>query len=300
MSALPDRYIESLRLRGFAPATLVSREASVRLFLDWLGEGVDVRAVTRADVDRYALALRKRGYAMQTVHVRLIGVRAFFAFLEETDAVLVNPCAALVLPKLPSRLPRRVLTPKEAKRLLAVPDVSTEKGLRDQAILELFYSTGLRLAEMAALTVYDVDWREGYLRVNKGKGGKGRIVPLGEKARQALRRYVRDVRPRWRAKAAEPSDALWLTVDQPHGPMLSATIYTEVKKLGKKIGLHVTPHAWRHSCATHLVSAGANLLAVQRQLGHRSLRTTQVYTRVSVPDLKRTLRTKHPRRKAKP
>jgi integrase/recombinase XerD len=192
-----------------------------------------------------------------------------------------------------------VLTPGEARRLLRAPDVATAAGVRDQALLEMFYATGLRLAEMAALAVHDVDWREGFVRVRRGKGGKERIVPMGATASAALRRYLHDVRAKWIARAAQPGDALWLASCRPHQPMKSQALYSRVKELSKQAGLRITPHVWRHSCATHLVSNGANLFAVQRQLGHRSLATTQLYTRVSVPDLKRTWRAKHPRRRAK-
>ena len=294
-------FLAALRARGYAEATLKTRHGSLTSFFAFLtGAGIeDVRAVTREHVRRYALALIERGQTPATQHVRLVTVRTFFAHLVSLDAVLVDPCAGLKLARPPLRLPKRVLSPGEARRLLRTPDVATAAGLRDQALLELFYATGLRLAEMAALCVHDVDWREGLVRVRRGKGGKERIVPMGDMARAALRRYLHDVRAKWSAQAAQPSAALWLSSLAPHQPMKSQALYVRVKELSQQAGLRISPHVWRHSCATHLVSNGANLFAVQRQLGHRSLRTTQIYTRVSVPDLKRTWRAKHPRRRAK-
>ena len=290
-------FLAALRARGCAVATLTLRHGSLTSFFAALvAAGIDdVRAVTREHVRAYALGLIARGQSPATQNARLATVRSFFAHLISLDAVLVDPCAGLQLARLPRRLPARVLTPGQARRLLRAADVSTARGLMDQALLEMFYSTGLRLAEMAALCVHDVDWREGFVRVRRGKGGKERIVPMGDTARAALRRYLHDVRAKWLAQAARPGDALWLASVRPHQPMKSQAIYWRVKHLSIRAGLRITPHVWRHSCATHLVSAGANLFAVQRQLGHRSLRTTQLYTRVTVPDLKRTLRTKHPR-----
>ena len=289
-------FIESLRVRRCAPATLATRAQSLAVLGAFLaGSGVaDVREVTREHVAAFQRWLMARSYTDQTRRVHLSALRAFFAHLERIDAILVNPCASLVLPRMTRRLPRGVLTREEARRVLAAPDVRTKKGLRDKAILEVFYSTGLRLAELARLTVFDLDHRNGFVRVNRGKGGKDRVVPIGAKACGFVREYLAQVRLEW-SKANPDERALWLSSRRPHGPLKMQMIEVMVKHHGRAAGVRVTPHVWRHTCATHLVANGANLAAVQRQLGHKSLRTTQLYTRVAVPDLVAMHARAHPR-----
>jgi site-specific recombinase XerD len=233
------------------------------------------------------------------VQVHLQALRRFFEHLETTDVILVNPCAGITLPKLASRLPKVVLTQGEARALLDAPDTQTEIGIRDKAVLEMFYSTGIRLAEMARLTIHDADYKNGFVRVTKGKGGKDRVVPLGRKACDYVREYLQKVRAEW-SKTNRDERALWLSSKRPHGPLKSQAIEVMVKQYGREAGIAkpVTPHVWRHTCATHLVTDGANIAYVQRLLGHRSLRTTQIYTRTTIAEIKATHAKAHPRSKA--
>jgi integrase/recombinase XerD len=223
-------------------------------------------------------------------------LRRFFEHLESTDVILVNPCAGIRLPKIASRLPKVVLTQGEARALLDAPDTQTKIGIRDKAILEMFYSTGIRLAEMARLTIHDADYKNGFVRVTKGKGGKDRVVPLGRKACDYTREYLQKVRAEW-SKTNRDERALWLSSRHPHGPLKSQAIEVMVKQYGREAGLqkNITPHVWRHTCATHLVADGANIAYVQRLLGHRSLRTTQIYTRTTIAEIKATHAKAHPR-----
>ncbi|MGA2248424.1 MAG: tyrosine-type recombinase/integrase [Verrucomicrobiota bacterium] len=294
-------FLEALKVRRFSPATIKSRKASLTVFFGWLaGIGMaDVRDVSRQTVRDYQLWLQGRGHAVQTVHVHLQALRRFFEHLESTDVILVNPCAGIMLPKLPSRLPKVVLTQGEARALLDAPDTQTKIGIRDKAVLEMFYSTGIRLAEMARLSIHDADYRNGFVRVTKGKGGKDRVVPLGRKACDYTREYLQKVRSEW-SKANRDERALWLSSKHPHGPLKSQAIEVMVKQYGRKAGLqtNITPHVWRHTCATHLVADGANIAYVQRLLGHRSLRTTQIYTRTTIAEIKATHARAHPRSKA--
>jgi integrase/recombinase XerD len=186
---------------------------------------------------------------------------------------------------------------EEAEALLDAPDTRTAIGIRDKAILEVFYSTGIRLEEMTRLTINDLDHRNGFLRVNKGKCAKDRVVPLGRKACDAVREYLEVVRSEW-SKANREERALWLSSKKPHGPLKSAVIEVMVKQYGREAGLDkcVTPHIWRHTCASHLVADGANLAYVQRLLGHRSLKTTQIYTRTTITEIKATHVQAHPHR----
>ncbi len=227
--------------------------------------------------------------------------RRFFEHLETTDVVLLDPCLGLVLPKLEDRLPRTILTAGEVKRLLEAPDPREERGIRDRAILELFYSTGIRLEEMAALTIHDADWRHGFVRVTRGKFAKDRVVPMGGEAAARLREYLERVRRPW-SQERRDERALWLCSRQPHGPLKSQMIQVMVKQSARAVGIKkpVTPHVWRHSCATHLLAGGANLVQVKQLLGHRSLKTTQIYTRVSVGEMKAAHRRAHPRSRLRP
>jgi integrase/recombinase XerD len=300
LESLRASFLESLRVRRFAPATLTARSQSLTVLFTFLAEHsvADVREVTREHLRAFATWLMAKNYTDHTRCAHLASVRAFFDHLERTDAILVNPCADLILPRIAKRLPRGVLTPEEARRVLDAPDVQTRSGLRDKAILEVFYSTGLRLAELARLTVFDVDHRNGFVRVNQGKGGKDRIVPIGAKACGYVREYLAQVRGPW-SQANKDERALWLSSKRPHDPLKAQMIEVMVKQYGRVAGLRVTPHLWRHTCATHLIANGANIAAVQRQLGHKSLRTTQLYTRVAVPDLVAMHQRAHPRSRSR-
>jgi integrase/recombinase XerD len=287
-------YLAALRVRGLSSATLTSREKAVRRFLARLGKN-DLRAVTRAEMHAYAASLLSSRLTVGTVCVHLTALRSFFDWLETTDAVLVNPCVGVPLPKLPDRLPRRVLTAAEVARVLAQPDTGTNQGRRDRALLEVLYSSGLRLAEVAALGVHDLDLSGGVLRVARGKGGRGRVAPLGASAVEALRAYL-DTRRIWQEAGGTFTPALWLSPIKPHGPLKKEAVALTVRRCAVRAGVgSVGAHAWRHTCATHLVRDGAAIVYVQRLLGHRSLATTQVYTRVSAADVRATVRASHPR-----
>lgn len=301
LEALRTAFLESLRLRGQSPATLRARSQSLTTFFLWLTDaGIeDVREVMRENIRTYQLWLTRRGLTTYTLHVKLSGLRRFFEHLEKLDAILVNPCIGLILPKLEDRLPRGVLSQAEARRILDAPDTQSKKGIRDRAILELFYSTGIRGEEMAALTIHDVDCKSGFVRVHKGKFAKDRVVPMGTKASAYVAEYLRHVRLPWSATRKEER-ALWLNAMQPHGPIKKPAIAMMIAQYKTLAGIERPgrTHLWRHTCATHLVQGGANLAYVQRLLGHRSLETTQIYTRVSAAEISGTLRRKHPRARA--
>jgi integrase/recombinase XerD len=294
-----ESYLESLRVRRYATATVQAHQLSLAIFERFLASrGVDdVRVVTREHIRDFQIEQTQR-CSLATVHVRLIALRRFFEHLEKTDAVLINPCLGLKLPTLPQRLPKTVLTPGEARAMLDAPDTQTKKGIRDKAILELFYSTGIRAGEMANLTVHDVDYKNGFVRVTKGKFAKDRVVPLGKKACDYVREYLQKVRSEW-SKQNRDERALWLCAIAPHGTMKQQAIAVIVRDYAKAAGItrKVRPHVLRHTCATHLVANGANVAYVKRLLGHRSLETTQRYTRVAVPEVKQTFK-KHPRASA--
>jgi len=302
-------FLEMLQLRGRAEATVQCYRESLRPFFGFLRKARvrELRAVTAETIRRYEVWTRAQPWALRTRHTRLSDLSTFFAFLEKTGAVLVSPCRGLVLPKLGDRLPRGVLTESEARRVLRGPDLRTAKGVRDRALLELFYSTGLRLGEVTRLTSADLDLRGLVVRVCQGKGAKDRMVPLGTTAAEWVQRYLTKVRPAWagsltlhpssahgRCPCVVPSAALWLSAKRPFGPLKAQAVYVLVRDYGRKAGVKLTPHLWRHTCATHLVAHGANIVYVQKLLGHVSLETTQRYTRVTITEVKRAHRRAHP------
>ena len=308
-------FLESLRVRSYAKVTLESRSQGLDTFFRFLSScgvddhpsqgdpALDVREVTRQTVQEYQLWLMAhrvprtgQPFTTYTLHAKLMALRMFFEHLEKTSAILINPCEGLVLPRLKDRLPRAVLTPAEARGVLDAPDTQTFKGIRDKAILELFYSTGIRLEEMSRLSIYDVDFRNGFVRVNKGKFAKDRVVPMGRKASAYVKEYLQKVRFEW-SQNQKDERALWLSYRRPHAPLKKQLIGVMVRQYGKAagIGKRLTPHVWRHTCATHLVSAGSPLAHVQRLLGHRSVNTTQIYSRVTGVEIKASFERSHPR-----
>lgn len=293
-------FLEWERIRGYADTSLKSYKCSLASFFRFLSsQGIDeISRVNRENIHAYALSLVKFNYATQTRHVLLKALRRFFKYLSITRKIEINPCLDLLLPKLEDHLPRTILNASEVILMLNAPDTRQHRGIRDKAILELFYTTGIRLEEMARLTLYDVDWSNGFVYVKQGKGAKDRVVPMGSKAAQCLQEYIEIVRLSWIRDGKNIAEqALWLSARKPHRPIKSQIIQVMVRQYARAMGMEkaVTPHVWRHSCATHLLSNGANLMHVKQLLGHSSLKTTQIYTRVSINELKSAHRSAHPR-----
>jgi site-specific recombinase XerD len=294
-----DDYLDALRVRHYSDGSIKAHSHCLRRFSTWLAtQGVaDLREVSRATIEDYQRDLLAHYPVTATVRNYMGCLRGFFAHLENTDAILLNPTVGVPLPKCERRLPKRLLKPSEVRKLLNALD-QTPKGLRDRAMLELFYSSGIRREEMARLTLPDVDIRNGFVRVTRGKGQRDRVVPIGQSACQALARYLKDARAVWLKAPRNPgwTDALWLSPIQPHGPIHKEAVALIVERYARRVlGRNVSPHLWRHTCATQLLSNGAHVVYVQRLLGHKSLKTTEIYTRVSMADLKAAMHRAHPR-----
>lgn len=297
MHGLLEAYLEHLRIHGYSRSTAShARTVLPRLFDHLRNAGVsDVRAAREADLASFLV--RMRGWRSRsgepvspwTVFGYLTCVRAFFTFLEKSGRILINPARELLLRK-PERLPR-ALSEEDARRLMGVPAYWGAVGPRDRAILEVFYGTGIRVGECVRLDLQDVALREGRLLVRNGKGKKDRVVPLVGQALAALDRYLREVR---HALVRDPREqAVFLSAI---GTRLSAVmLQRQVRQYAKALGLRVTPHVLRHSCATHLLRHGADVRQIQQLLGHRALETTALYTKVDVSDLATVLARAHPR-----
>jgi len=259
----------------------------------------DLRAVTRPDIQEYQAELAAATWTVHTTHAHLRAVRRLYEFLEDQGRILMNPAAAIRMPKLERNLPRDIMTRAEVRKMLDEPDTSRPVGIRDRAMLEVFYSTGLRVAELCHLTVHDVDLLNGYLRINCGKGCKDRVVPLGKRSREYLNEYLRYVRGTFTRKTRDER-TLFVAEFLGHG-LTTTRVNQIVRGYAKRAGLkkRISPHVFRHTCATHMLEGGADVSQVQRLLGHVLINTTQVYTRVAVPDIKATHHKTHPREKDK-
>jgi integrase/recombinase XerD len=228
----------------------------------------------------------------------LAWVKGFFGWLQAEGVLTRNPAAAALYAKQPDPLPKDVLTMAEAVAILDAPDLTTPLGQRDRAILETMYATGLRRAELRALGLVDVDLDAEVVIVRQGKGGKGRVVPLTRAACAALENYLRETRPAllgghesprlFVSPVNHPGDGFCLGY---HALSNLVRRYAQAAGVKKK----VTPHLWRHTCATHLLQNRANVRHVQEMLGHKSLATTERYLRLTITDLKDAHRRHHPR-----
>jgi site-specific recombinase XerD len=297
LATLAAAYVEDLRARRYSPSSIEKAQFELGRLTHHLREEriTDVRAVTEGHLVTFARWLAEQPtrvgphLAPASRAAALSVVRRFFAWLEARAIVLHNPARVLRLPRSTS-LPRGILTIAQAHRLMAAPSPDAPIGLRDRAILELLYGTGLRLGEVVRIDVTDLDLRSGVLLVRNGKGRKDRIVPIGGAAATALDLYLTDGRP---ALVAPISAALFLSR---HRRRLAAvSLRVRLQHYGRRLGLRLTPHALRHTCATHLLRGGADLRHVQALLGHRRLTTTALYTRVAITDLRAVIARCHPR-----
>jgi len=294
------KLFEDYTLVRYAESTARGYARGVRCFLEWLGErGIRLVDVRTADIEAYqaeVCALRKKDgtpYSVDLQVHRLSSVKTLFRFLYHRGYVLTDPSAPVEYPRRELRLPRSVLTREETRKLMEAPDTSTPLGLRDRAILETFYGTGVRAGELARLKTIDVDTEDRVLRVVLGKGAKDRNVPLTRAAAEAIEAYLLHGRPRIRGAVKSP----WLFLALRGGRMYPDLLNGVVQAAAKKTGLekHATCHTLRHSVATHLLKGGADIRHIQKLLGHRSLQTTERYTHVEVSDLSKVLKRAHPR-----
>jgi site-specific recombinase XerD len=290
-SALAE-YDRDLRARGSAERTRRAYGVDLGGFVEWVApQGLGPGDVRHRDVRRYAAGLSSAGAAPATVARKLASVRGLYGFLVRTERADQNPAELVSSPKRSEKLPN-VLSTEQMRSLLERIPASTPLELRDRAMLELAYSCGLRCEEIVNLDIEAVDFESEQLRV-LGKGSKERILPIGEPAQRALERYLQKGR---RALTVEPREpALFLSKS---GRRLSNSDIT--RRLGlwareAALAAGVSPHSLRHSFATHLLEGGADLRTIQELLGHASISTTQVYTRVDAARLRDTYAASHPR-----
>jgi len=253
-----------------------------------------LEAVRSDDLVDFLSSLYRQKLESRTVARHLVTLRNFFRFAQAQELIAEDPSLHLESPKIRRSLPG-YLRLEEVEKLLARPDEKTPLGLRDRAMLEVLYSTGLRVSELIGLRVMDVDRATGCIRCI-GKGDKERIVPIGKKALALVERYLRDARPKLVGKKQQPQ-APTLFINRRGGPLSRVGVWKILSAYGREAGLRValTPHMLRHSFATHLLERGADLRSVQLMLGHSDISTTQIYTHVVEERLKQIYKAHHPR-----
>lgn len=279
--------------QGLARQTQDSYRRDLEAYARWLDQrGTPLLAAGRADLHDYLAVRAAQGYSARSNARLLSTLRRFYAQMLRLGRVGADPTALLASPRLPRSLPK-ALSESEVEALLNAPEVATALGLRDRAMLELMYGSGLRVSELVGLETVQLNLRQGALRVT-GKGGKERLVPLGDESRYWLECYLDEARPVLCGK--RPLAPLFLS--RRAGAISRQVFWHTVKRHAVRAGIDpgkVTPHGLRHSFATHLLNHGADLRALQLLLGHSSLSTTQIYTFVAKEGLKRMHALHHPR-----
>lgn len=288
-----DEYLDHLRVeRRLSDNTVESYARDLaRLGAFAAAEGLGPRDLDRARLEAFVRGLLSEGLAPRSAARAVASIRGYYRFLVRAGRLSASPAddlrAARPWPALPKHL-----APEEVDRLLQQPDVATPRGLRDRALLEVLYATGLRVSELVGLKAADVNLAAGYLTC-MGKGSKQRLVPIGDEAAAWLQRYQREGRPA--LVGARPSLRLFLNARG--GPLTRVGFWKVLKGYVRDAGLHpdVSPHVLRHSFATHLLERGADLRAIQMMLGHADLSTTQIYTHVLETRLRAIYDRFHPR-----
>ncbi len=288
-----DRFIDALWIEdGLAPLTLAAYRRDLALFAAWL-EALEARALEQAtEVDLLAyMAERHAGTRATTANRRLTVFRRYFRWAVRERLVTADPTLKLLAARQPLRVPK-VLSEAQVEALLAAPDVDTALGLRDRAMLELMYASGLRVSELVQVKTVHLSLGDAVLRV-LGKGARERLVPFGDEALQWLRRYIAEARSA--VLGGQTSEALFVTRQ---GAAMSRQMFWKlVKRYALQAGVSapLSPHTLRHAFATHLLNHGADLRAVQMLLGHADIGTTTIYTHVARERLRQLHATHHPR-----
>ena len=284
-----DKFMNYLRVeKNSSPHTIINYKIDLKSFDLFVGDR-DVSAIDHLVLRRFLADMRAKNFSKRTIARKLACLRSFFKFLFREGYIKTNPISAISTPKLDKRLPV-VLDENRVGKLVQCPPADTLAGLRDKAILETLYSTGIRVSELVGLDTDDVDFISGVAKV-LGKGSKERIVPIGDPALNAIRRY-NDKRDEWKPR---DKDAVFL--NKSGRRLTDRSVRRVVDKYIRLCGIaeHISPHSLRHSFATHLLDRGADLRSVQELLGHMNLSTTQIYTHVTMERLREAYDKAHPR-----
>ena len=299
-ASLLDEFVDTLWLRdGLARNTLEAYRSDLAQFATWANDkGLTLGAIGESEINAYLAHLHHQPRPPKATSQRrlLSALRRLYAWLLDENRVHVDPLLH-IQPPLPSTRFPKTLSEAQVEALLAAPDTQTPRGLRDRAMLEAVYATGLRVSELVGLKMFELGLTEGVLRTT-GKGAKERLVPLGEVAVDWLQRYLQEARPL--LLKGKTCDEVFVTgrLSAGHGGMTRQMAWTLIKKYALIAGIpreRISPHVMRHAFATHLLNHGADLRVVQLLLGHADISTTQVYTHVARERLKQLHQHHHPR-----
>jgi integrase/recombinase XerD len=294
------RYLEYLAVRGYTDQGRYSAERYIRDFIGW----ADARSVTHPQhvthsvLERYQRALhyyRKKNGAPLSIasqRAKLVPLRGLFKWLTRSGELSANPASELELPRRIRRLPAFVLSAGEAERVLAGADTGSAIGLRDRAMMEVLYSTGMRRMELARLSLSDIDFEREVVLIRLGKGNKDRMIPIGKRALHWVRQYLDRARPALAWNAQEPALFLGQYGESLSPTWLSTTVAQYVEKA--QVGKHGGCHLFRHTMATLMLEGGADIRFIQAMLGHAELSTTQIYTQVAIRQLQAIHAATHP------
>ncbi|MFJ4142998.1 site-specific tyrosine recombinase XerC [Pseudomonas sp. NPDC089734] len=296
------QFLQYQRERGYSERTVGNRESLLIAFIRWCDERGLTRPqeITRPILERYQRHLflyrKADGEALsaRSQTVRITPIRVWFKWLTKTNRILYNPASDLDLPRMEQRLPKHILSSDEAERILNVPDTQTPTGIRDRAMLETLYSTGMRRMELIGLSWSAIDYERGTVMIRQGKGKKDRMIPIGERALAWITKYRDDVRPQF---VMGLDDGTLFLTQQGEGfspNRLTQLVREHIEKAN--IGKRGSCHLFRHTMATLMLENGADIRFIQAMLGHVSLNTTQIYTQVSIRALKEIHTATHPAR----
>lgn len=297
-AVIPD-YLNHLKMLGRSAYTIKNARYTLRRFAGFL-EAENAAEIEDLNVDilseyqqelYFCLTAKGRPLSLRTQAQRLGVVKGFTRFLKDQDYLINDPAESIRLPKKPKRLPKVILSAAEVKKLLQAPDVRTNRGYRNRIILEILYDTAIRRAEVANIRLHDLDLAAGYIHI-RGKGDKERVVPLSRRVCELTQNYILMVRHQF----VNGSDPGYLILNRWGQKMDPNGIWAVVKRCVKLAGIkkNVTTHTFRHTCATHMLKNGAPTRHLQQMLGHESLESTQIYTHVTINDLKEIHAKYHP------
>lgn len=288
-------FKNQLTVRGYAPSTVECYSGYLKYFNRWLQERqvTDLKRVTHQMVLDYQQMVMGMALAEESKALRIRPIKRLFEYLVSSHRLLIDPTEGIVETHRKNRPIPPVLTVKEMQKLLDQPNLSLRSQIRDRAIMEVLYSTAIRLDEMLALEVYNVDLKDRVIYIRKGKGKRQRVVPVGKTAVAFLKEYLTKIRPFWVKKHPRQRR---LFLNHSGLPLKGQSVrgFIRIYRLAAGIKKPVSPHTFRRTCATHLLQQGADIRYVQKLLGHRHLKTTQFYTKVMPKEVKETHANTHP------
>ena len=300
LEALMREHLEALQVRNYSEHTVRNRLVHIRFFIAWayehgLREPIEVTRPVLERYQRYLFFYRKTNgepLTFRSQHARLVPLRVWFKWMTRQNLILHNPASEIDLPRLGRALPKNILSVAEVERVMMQPDVTELIGLRDRAILETIYSTGLRRLEVVNLKLFDLHIDRALVCVRQGKGHKDRYVPIGERAIQWLGKYLQDSRPQL---AIEPDDlTVFLTAEGEPFSRDHLTFAVRQRIAAANLGKVGACHLLRHTMATHMHENGADIRFIQQMLGHENIETTQIYTHVALRALQQVYAATHP------